>query len=283
MFLSIVKLMRPINVVIAGFSVLIAASLSAHFQITPTLVFAILSASLITGAANIVNDIYDIEIDKINQPQRVLPSGKLSLKNAWSAYFVVNIFALVLLMGHNGFLLFIAIFSILLLYFYSAYFKRTILAGNFVVSLMAGLAFVFGAVAIGDWSVGVVPAIFAFLFHLGREILKDLQDVQGDLSKGAVTFAGHFGKRKSILLINVIFFLLILFLFTPFVLSQFNIYYIYIVTPGVAVILLFISVLLWFKNEPEWLGKISLLLKIDMFIGLSAIYIGAHHDLFPYY
>ncbi len=283
MVVNIIKLMRPLNVLIAGISVLIAASLSPHFQFSQMLVLAIISAGLITGAANTINDIYDIEIDAINKPKRILPSGKISLKDAWRAYFVINIFALLIIVLQDLFLFTIAVFSICTLYFYSAYFKRTILAGNFIVSLVSGLAFIFGAAAIGDWAAGIVPAVFAFLFHFGREILKDLQDVQGDLSKGAVTFAGHFGKRKSIMLINVIFFLLILFLFAPFVLSQFNIYYIYIVLPGVAVVLFFVSVLLWFKNDPAWLGKVSFLLKIDMFIGLCAIYIGAHHDLFPYY
>ncbi len=278
--LNIIKLTRPLNVIIAGISVLLAASLSLHFELSQSVVFAVLSASLITGAANIINDIYDINIDRINKPGRVLASGKVSVKVAWTIYFVITILALFFAGAINQLMFAIASSSILILYLYSYYFKRTILAGNFIVSLISGFAFIFGAGAVDDWIVGVVPALFAFLFHFGREILKDLQDVQGDMAQKAITFAGRFGKFKSIFLINVIFFTLILFLFAPFVLNQYNIYYIYIITPGVATILLLVSFLLWFKNNPSWLGKISLLLKIDMFVGLIAIYIGAHHDIF---
>jgi len=283
MFINLIKLTRPLNVIITGISVFIAASLSPHFQFAQTLLFAVISASVITGAANIVNDIYDIEIDRINKPERILAAGKISLKNAWISYFVMNVAALILIGIVNILLFVIALYSILLLFFYSFYFKRTILAGNFVVSLLSGLAFIFGAVAVGDWFVGVVPAVFAFLFHFGREVVKDLQDVQGDMASQVVTFAGRFGKFKSVILINVVFISLILFLFAPFVLNQYNVYYIYIVAPGVAAILLFVSILLWFKNDPVWLGKISLLLKFDMFVGLIAIYIGAHHDILTYY
>ncbi|KAA3615718.1 MAG: hypothetical protein D8M58_16120 [Calditrichaeota bacterium] len=282
-FFYLLKLTRPLNVAITGGSVLIAASLSANFFLSKTVILAMISASLITAAANIVNDIYDIEIDKINKPHRILSSGKVSIQNAWVAYFIINIVSL-LLAWFAGFILFlIALYSAAILYFYSFYFKRTILAGNFVVSLISGLAFIFGAMAIDDWIVGVAPAVFAFLFHFGREIVKDLEDVQGDLAREVVTFAGRYGKTKSVLLINIIFIILILFLFAPFVLNQYNIYYIYIIIPGVATVLLLISILLWFKNDVMWLNRVSLMLKIDMFIGLCAIYIGANHDIFSNY
>lgn len=283
MLLNIIKLIRPLNVVIAGISVLIAASLSSRFLFSPSVVLAVFSAALITGAANIVNDIFDIEIDRINKPERILASGKMTVKKAWIAYGVLNMAALTFMATVNLPLFAIALFSALLLFFYSLYFKRTILIGNFIVSLVSGTAFIFGALAIDDWTVGIVPAVFAFLFHFGREVIKDLQDVQGDMAQYVVTFAGHFGKYKSVFLVNIIFASLILFLFAPFVLNRYNIYYIYIIGPGVATILLFVSILLWFKNDPRWLGKISLLLKIDMFIGLSAIYIGAHHDILAYH
>lgn len=283
MLYNIIQLTRPLNVIIAGASVLIAASLSDHFIFSKTLIFAILSASLITAAANIVNDIFDIDIDRINKPKRVLAAQKVSLRNAWTAYFIINIIALILIVAVSFILFTIALLTVIILYFYSYYFKRTILIGNIVVSLISGIAFIFGALAVEDWSVGLVPAIFAFLFHFGREIIKDLQDVQGDKLQKVITFAGRFGKVKSIILINLIFALLILFLFAPFVINQYNAYYIYITVPGVAAILLFVCILLWFKNNTRWLGKISLLLKVDMFIGLVAIYIGAHHDILSNY
>ncbi|MCB0282089.1 MAG: geranylgeranylglycerol-phosphate geranylgeranyltransferase [Calditrichaeota bacterium] len=271
----IISLSRPLNVVIGGLSVLIAASISAQFTLDIKVLLAILAAALITAAANIINDIFDIEIDKINKPERVLAAGLISVKSARIAFLVFNITGLVAAFSGGWDLFFIAFFAELLLYFYSYYFKRTILMGNIVVSLITGLAFIFGAAAVDDWKVGIVPAIFAFLFHLGRELIKDLQDVDGDLANEAVTFPGQFGKKASLILINLIFAFLSAFLTVPYFINLYSVAYLYVVIPGVSIVLVFVSVLLWFKNDVLWLGKISMLLKVDMFIGLIAIFIGS--------
>lgn len=283
MLIALFKLSRPINVLIGALSVLIAATLSVNFQFSPAVIFAMISSAFITAAANIINDIFDIEIDRINRPQRALVSGEISIKSATISYHIFNILGVAIAFFAGKILFIIAILAVLLLYFYSRFFKRTILLGNIVVSFITGLAFIYGAAAVDDWKVGLVPGIFAFLFHLGREIIKDMQDMQGDLAQKAITFPGRFGKSPSILLINLIFMLLIFFLIIPFIINLYSIYYMYVVIPGVSLVLLFISILLWFKNDVFWLGKISMLLKIDMFIGLIAIYIGTHNDFFLNY
>ena len=70
-------LIRPLNVTIAALTIIIGAALSPHFYFYSGLYLAVFSVALITGAANIVNDIFDIEIDKINKPSRVLATGIL--------------------------------------------------------------------------------------------------------------------------------------------------------------------------------------------------------------
>jgi len=272
---NIFLLTRPLNVIIAGLSVFIAATLSPQFTFSIDLLLAILSTACITAAANIINDIFDIEIDRLNQPNRILPSGKLSLEIARRSYYFFNLTGLILASLVNISLLVIAVFAVICLYFYSSVYKRKILIGNFVVSLLSGIAFIYGAHSVGDWQAGVIPAIFSFLFHFGREIVKDMQDIEGDLAHSAITFAGRYGVVKSTLLVNIIFGILIVFLFVPYLINFYNLYYIYIVVPGVVFFLLAVSISLWKRSDSVWLEKISVALKIDMFIGLIAIYIGA--------
>jgi geranylgeranylglycerol-phosphate geranylgeranyltransferase len=276
MFFKIVQLSRPLNVLIAGLSIFIAATLSVKFSFQINVLYAILSTIFITASANIINDIYDIEIDKINKPKRILASESLSVSSAWLFYHIFNICGLLFAVLISQFMTAIAFVAIILLYLYSHYFKRTIILGNILVSFLSGLAFICGALAVDDWKAGIFPAIFAFLFHFGREVIKDLEDLDGDLAHNAITFAGHFGKIKSIILININFLILIAVLIIPYVFNYYNIYYIYIVISGVMTVILFVSISLWFTQSTSWLGRLSLILKIDMFVGLVAIYLGVN-------
>lgn len=279
MLYKIFQLSRPLNVLIAGLSILIAASLSSNFSWQVDVFFAALSVICITASANIINDIYDIKIDKINKPDRILAAELLSIHQAWIIYHVFNMLGLLFALLVNQYMTVIAFLSIILLYLYSHYFKRTVLWGNVLVSFISGLAFIYGALAVDDWKAGIFPAIFAFLFHLGREIVKDMQDREGDLIHNAITFAGKFGMKKSTLLVNLISLILIIVLILPYIFNYYNIYYIYVVIPGVITVLIFVSVSLWIKNNAEWLGTLSLLLKIDMFVGLIAIFVGVNYSV----
>lgn len=273
---NLITLTRPLNVIIASISTLIGCTLSVMFDYQLQVIYAILSVAFITASANIINDIFDVEIDKINKPDRPLASGKIKISNAWSLYYVLNLIGLLFSLCVNLKVTGIALIAISLLYLYSYYFKRTILLGNILVSFVSGLTFVYATLSIGDWQAGIVPGIFALLFHAGREIIKDMQDIEGDLAQQVVTFAGRYGKKRSALLINIVFLVLSIFLVSPDVLIHYNVYYIYIVVSGVISVLMFVSILIWFKNDSRWLGRLSLLLKIDMFIGLFAIYAGVN-------
>jgi 4-hydroxybenzoate polyprenyltransferase len=86
------KIIRPINVVITFFVVVVAILISQKNQTEISLIIlASLAAALTTAAGNIINDIYDIETDKISHPKRVLALGLLSPKEARYEYFVFNL------------------------------------------------------------------------------------------------------------------------------------------------------------------------------------------------
>ncbi|MEE9118324.1 MAG: UbiA family prenyltransferase, partial [Calditrichia bacterium] len=117
------------------------------------------------------------------------------------------------------------------------------------------------------------PAAFAFLFHLGREILKDIQDMEGDKQAGADTFPVKYGISRSIGLISVDFILLVFLTAIPYILGIYSIRYFMIICFGIYPVLLFVLYRSRKDSDPANLGFLSNLLKADMIIGLLAIYL----------
>ena len=268
------KLSRPLNVLITIITIVIAAIITGKFSINSLLVYAMITAACVAAGANIVNDIFDVEIDKINKPKRIIAAGKISLKQAWGYFYFAYAVGLLFAAISDKMMLSIAVVIAVLLYLYSAYLKRTIIWGNLTVSIAAAAAFLYGAQSVSHWMYGIVPAVFALFFHFGREVVKDIQDMEGDLAHDVVTFAGRYGKWKSVLLINIIFALLIGLTSIPFLMNIYNQYYLWIVVFGVDLVLIGISAALWKYNDRASLGKISHLLKLDMLVGLISIYVG---------
>ncbi|HED11363.1 MAG TPA: hypothetical protein ENJ10_11795 [Caldithrix abyssi] len=270
---ALFRIIRPENVIITFLSVLTAAWLVTDSVLTPGILRAALAAALVTAAANIINDIFDLAIDRVNQPGRVLPSGAMSLPAARLCYKIMNMVALALTIDRPDLFLIIA-GSQFILYFYSRSFKKTVLLGNIIVAFVGGLAFIFGALAAGRIMAGVFPALFAGIFHFARELIKDLQDVEGDRQYQAATFAVRFGSRKVLLMVDALFMLLSGILLLPFLLGIYNVYYIYMVVPGVIGVTVYTSWQLHKNTTVENLSRMSILLKVDMLIGLVSIIVG---------
>lgn len=195
--------MRPLNVVMffAGVAlggVLVAGP--AAFSEGDRLALAMVSAACIGAGANALNDVFDLEIDRVNRPDRPLPSGAVSVGAArmlWAGNSALGVgFGALLSMQHLG----IAVFAVLLLYGYSAYLKRTPLAGNLAVAFVLGLALLYGGLAVAPMGRGVLllGAGFAFGSTLAREVAKDIEDAVGDAAEGARTLPLAAGPRVAV-------------------------------------------------------------------------------------
>jgi geranylgeranylglycerol-phosphate geranylgeranyltransferase len=272
---AIVKIIRPINFLITFVSVIVAAIISSPDKFSGLNIFlAAIAASLVMASGNIINDIYDIEIDKINKPLRPLTSRKIMIKEAYGLYIFFIAISTVISSLINELALVIVVFSILLLFLYSKYLKRIALVGNISVAFLTGLVFIFGGVAVGNPSAAIIPAIFAFLINLIREIVKDMEDVDGDNKAGVITFPIQFGFQESKILILLITIFLLLFTLYPFLTKLYKIEYFIAVMVIVNPILVYCLKLLFENNSGKNLNKISNLLKLSMVFGLFAIYLG---------
>ena len=269
-----IKILRPSNVFIAFCVVFVAASITGTIQPVENVFLAAITVAFITAGANIINDYYDIDIDRINKPERLLASGKITPRAALIDFIIVYLCGwLIALLIHWSMFL-VAFIVGILLYFYSYRLKRTVLWGNATVSFASAMAFVYGGMAVNRLSQSLFPAGFAFLFHFGREVIKDMEDMEGDKKAGCVTFAIKYGLKSSLYLAICIFGLLVIVTLIPYLRGIYNIYYLIIVIIGVYPVLFYVIYNSWKNPEPGNLNRMSNLLKIDMLVGLLAIYVG---------
>jgi len=262
----------------ASLGVLIAYNIISGNAGTITLplnetIYVGLVAFMVTGAGNAINDYYDIEIDRINKPERPIPSGKISKSKA--LYFSISLFALGILIAFfiNTICGAIALFNSLLLIFYAATLKRTALIGNLSVGYLTGSTFLFGgAVFYNNGGIEAVSVLFllATLATIAREIVKDIEDIEGDRLDGASTLAISIGSKKAAYLASIIGFIAVLASPLPYLQSLLSVRYLAVVF--VADILFFVAVGAILKEKNA--AKSSKLFKMAMFAALIAFLVG---------
>lgn len=245
----------------------------------------------LAASGNIINDIYDLESDKINKPNRILLGTKISVKTANTLFIVLSVlgvgigFYLSNLIGKPGFS---AIFIIIsaLLYLYATYLKHIILIGNLVISFLVAFSIII--VGLYDLMPAITPenkqtqsvifsiilnyALFAFLINWLREIVKDQEDIKGDYKAGRNTLPIALGAKRT----NLILFLIglipliavIYYLYQYLFQNSWAVLYalFLIVAP-----LLYFLINVWTAETKKDYSKLSSLLKIIMFFGILSI------------
>ena len=272
---TVYKIIRPVNFLITFFSIIVAAIICTVSSFPLLIIFyASLSGALTAAAGNVINDIFDIHIDKINRPNRPLPNGKISLKEAYILYIFLIFLSLFAAYLVNIEAFVIDLSALILLFFYSFKFKGIILFGNFIVAFLTGLAFIYGGIAVNNFKDAVIPALFAFLINFIREIVKDMEDIEGDLKNGILSLPHRYGFSRTKIIITTLSLLLIAATFYPFITKIYGIEYLLIIAVLVDPVLIYILNILFKDDSPKGLNKISLILKLNMVFGLAAIYLG---------
>lgn len=269
--MAYVRVIRPVNCAITAVSVLVGALIGREIFLPVNLIVAALVGFGVCAFGNLVNDIRDIEIDRINNPTRPLPSGKVRKNAVWFMAFASMAGSALasFFLGTIPFLVVIA--ALIMLVFYSVYLKKT-MAGNITVALVAGLSFVFGGIVAANPAC-LIPAVFAVLVHLPREMIKDVIDMSGDRLAGARTLPIIAGPSAAYTISAVFLGLLCIALPLPYITGILNIAYVVIIL-GAAYPLLFYIMWRLLKNpSSESLPRLSNLLKAAMAAGLVAMII----------
>ena len=303
---GMVRLMRPNNllfliILLGVMEKWVAEPILAQYQLGPQLcwwqlLLLIAAVVLIAAGGYVINDYFDVKIDAINRPDKLIVTRDVTKEETMMLFRCLTVAGIV-----SGIAVSIVLKSILLgsvfvvvpgiLWFYSSSYKRMFLVGNLVIALLSGLtpllvAFAniaalqltygqdhFGTMYVANemlcWTGGF--ALFAFLCTWIREVVKDLQDVEGDRELECHTFPVKFGETATKIFVTI------LILCTCAVLSYFNFallpiafswgnfasrFYLLLMVAFICEL-----VLLWVAQLPSDYRNAQILMKFLMFMG----------------
>lgn len=197
---ALIKITRFWNLVIIALAQIFTAyCLVGYFSVLYWKLYGLcLSTIVIAAAGYIINDYYDVKIDLINKPDRVVIGISMRRRYALFFHWALSIFGVMLGFVLNWKIGLINIFSGFLLWWYSNFLKRQPFAGNLAIALLTGLS-VYQVAVLFDPANKLIIAYscFAFFITLIREIVKDMEDWRGDNTFGCQTLPIIWGMRKT--------------------------------------------------------------------------------------
>ncbi len=263
-----IELLRPLNGSITVGSVLLASWLATGDLTTPAYVAA-LSAALIVSFGNAHNDVVDIDVDRRAHPDRPLPSGRLAVSIAQKLAWGCAIAGLGLALTLSTACRVLAATIVLALWVYNRWAKGWPAIGNGAIAAIAASAFPFGGYAVGSIDNLFPITSFAFLLHFGREIVKDVEDLQADAEAGRFTLPGVWGIQLARGTATTV---LIALLGTTPLPALYGIYgWPYLTVIAVLdIALVGVLYLLWVGETSYRYTRASRVLKVAMIVGLAA-------------
>lgn len=194
--IAAIEVTRPHNGVLTFLSVILGGLL-AHPDVSGTLLAAGAAAALVASGGYVLNDVCGLAADAVNRPHRPIPSGRLSRRTAAIESALLLLGGLLLGVGLPSPVPQLTLGAALALVAYNLKLQRVPAAGNLLVAGLGALAFLYGGAAAGTMGPAVVPACFAFIYHLGREVLKDAEDCAGDRHLGGSNLALRWGDAAA--------------------------------------------------------------------------------------
>ncbi len=271
-FNAVLRLTRFWNLLIIGMAQYFTAIFLIDFQyiFDWRLMILALSTAIIAGAGYIINDYYDIKIDLINKPDRVVIGKHIARRYALLFHSILSFagVGLAFLLGWR--LGLIHIFSSFILWWYSNNLKRQPFVGNFVVALLTGLSIMLINVLYDlSNSYVIIYSLFAFFMTLVREIIKDMEDLKGDNTFGCKTLPIIWGIRKTkivVYLLLAVFSLLVILLNAIYTLMPFYYFLFFLFIP----LGLFLFILLQADTKRDFYS-LSQWCKVIMILGVVSM------------
>ncbi len=266
------RLVRGPNLLIAVAGVVAGGWIAlGRLALPKLLVFAAVSGIGLGAAGNVANDLQDAEADRVNHPDgaRPIAAGRISRD---TAHILVWLGIMVGLGGAaliSGTQLLMGLAALALMFTYSPGLKRAGVPGNLAVAAVAGLPPFYGALAVGRPAAGLVPWALAAWIHLGRELVKDLEDEAGDRRLGRRTLPIRLGRSRAV---RVAWWICVAFIPWAFLLPSLagyaGLYY------PVAAIAAFVVLYAAHGLRRDRFARASVLLKTAMVVGLAALVLG---------
>ena len=263
--------MRLGNCAMAALGALLAAVVCVGMEgiddFVEEVVISMAAVVMFTAAGNALNDYFDRDTDKVAHPERPIPSGRMSPKVARSAAAAMFAVSFVLSVFVNVYSILIVMSAILVMVYYERSLKAKGLSGNLAISWLTGALFLFGGAAVDKLELAWILAALAFLATLGREIVKDVQDIEGDRATRH-TLPMRIGVRNAGIGASAAFVSAVALSPVPYLLDLLSEWYVPAVVVADAIFIY--CALIHFRN-PERGQKIA---KLAMFVALLAFLLG---------
>ena len=276
-FFSLLSVVRGYNILIVA----IAQYLGSIFIFSPNktlkevlfdvdLFFVVLASVCVIAAGYIINNFYDAEKDKINRPVKAKIDSIVNQKTKLNIYFFLNFLGVIF----GGIVswraaLFFAVY-IFLIWFYSHKLKKYPLAGLLSASVLSILPFFVIFVYYRNFSkVIFVHALFVFTVLLIRELVKELENLKGDMLLNYKTVPIHYGESFTKKLITFLILLAFLPMYVLYTYPEIGYmkYYFY----GTGIVLLIFSIILWAKSTKKNYLLLHNIIKLVIIIGVFSL------------
>lgn len=278
-FVNYFRLIRGLNCTLAAIAVLVGAYLTNYTIPTVDLTLTALAAFLVCAGGNAFNDLVDLRVDQISHPNRVLVTGAIGKPQAFYVAVLSSLLGLVASVFVNVWVSGTVLVALLLLLAYNILLKHIPVLGNLTVAIVAGLTFVAGGLAVDYDLTWMLPgpllgSIYAVFFHFVRELLKDIQDLDGDRAVDIATLPVVIGRASTLALCLGLFFVLVVLTCIPVYYGWFGRYYEILTIYVVDLPVLALLILIWGNPTRLMLRIGSLALKGGMLVGMVALVLG---------
>jgi geranylgeranylglycerol-phosphate geranylgeranyltransferase len=273
---AVIQLLRLDLSLAAGICVVVGELVAlGHFPQLLEIVLGFAVGFFISGSTLILNDYFDLETDKINVPNRPLPSGMIKTSQVIFLSIITALIGLTAAFLISYLAFFVAIIFWIIGFLYNWKLKRTGLLGNLMVSTSVAITFIFGGIVVGNpWNIVVWAfSAIAFFIDLGEEIAADALDMEGDKKINSQSIALKYGQNTALKISSISFALVVLVSIIPFILGWLGIAYLIMILLMDSIIVFSTFKLLKSQNIQEK-RKYARFIYLGATLGLVAFIVG---------
>ncbi|HXZ23985.1 MAG TPA: UbiA family prenyltransferase [Methanomassiliicoccales archaeon] len=265
-----VQIFRLGNAAIAVLGLVLAVLVAAGTGLADSWQRVLVAAGVVfafVAGGNALNDYLDREVDKLGHPERPIPSKRMKPETALrlsAGAFVISVLLSLLLWDALSIAIVLSAVAIML--GYELYTKKRGLAGNLSIAWLTGALFLLGGAVVGMIDRTLVVAAMAFLATLGREIVKDIEDMNADFDRR--TLPKRVGRRNAGILGAAAILLAVVLSPEPYLVGTFGVGYLVVVAVADAIFIY--SSIVQFRSPKQG----QTLLKVAMLVALVSFLIG---------
>ncbi len=226
---ALLQLIRPELPISAGICVVVGQTIAlGRIPEIDDLLLGFGLGLFLSSSAMIFNDLFDLEVDRINTPHKPIPSGKVTTTEAIVFGGITALIALLIAGLIAPMVLLLSLVLWILGFLYNWKLKASGLMGNLIVATNVAMTFILGGISVGE-SINPLVWIFgaiAFIFDLAEEIAGDAMDMEGDKKRGSRSLAIMHGKQVALRISGILFVVMILLSLLPIVLGETSLAYI---------------------------------------------------------